>query len=294
MSVNKRLTETLHHATVIPFNKESKFVLFSDCHRGVNDWADDFAHNQSIFFYALQWYNQREYTYIEVGDGDEMWENRDFNDIRQAHSHVFWEMAKFHQAGRFLMIYGNHDMEKREPKVLARDFYSYYEERSGEQRPLFPNMVSYESLLLKPSDGGKPILVLHGHQADPVNDRYWWVGRLFSRCFWKPLQLVGLHDFTSPAKNYSKRLAVDQRLIDWTASRNLITIAGHTHRSRFPDKYEVAYYNTGSCVHPRSITGLEIKDGEIMLVKWAVTPDQNGTLRIERQLLEGPRRLIGD
>jgi predicted phosphodiesterase len=228
-----------------------------------------------------------------VGDGDELWENLSFREIRRSHSHIFWELAKFFREGRLLMLFGNHDMEKHDRRMVQRDMYSYYEERSGTQQPLFPNITIYESLLLQPADGGNNIFVFHGHQADPINDRLWWLGKFFNRYFWKPLQLIGLHDPTSPAQNFVKRNKVEQRLTDWTRDNNLIILTGHTHRSRFPDKYEVPYYNAGSCVHPRCITAIEISGGEIVLVKWSVTPDENGVLRIERQEIEGPRKLIG-
>jgi UDP-2,3-diacylglucosamine pyrophosphatase LpxH len=284
----------LKNAKVIPFNQNSKLILFSDCHRGVNDWADDFAHNQTIFFYAIQQYNQQKFTYIEVGDGDEMWENRHFGDIRKAHSHIFWELAKFYEDNRLYMLYGNHDIEKRYRRVVSRNLYSYIEDRSGLKKPLFPNIKVHESLLLRPPSGEKNILVLHGHQADPMNDKYWWIGKFFNRTFWKYFQLMGIKDPTSPAKNFRIRNKVEQRLIEWTKANNLITIAGHTHRSRFPDKFEVPYYNDGSCVHPRCITGIEIVNGEIILVKWGVTCDQAGVLKIERKVIEGPRRILSN
>lgn len=293
MSVEQRLDQVLDSAKTLPLTPESKLVFFSDCHRGVNDWADDFAHNQTIFFHAIQQYNQENFTYIEVGDGDELWENSHFSEIRKSHSHIFWELSKFYREGRLIMLYGNHDIEKRYPKVAERDLYTYLEDRSRELKPLFPNITVHESLVFRPSDGGKVILVLHGHQADPANDRFWRWGKFFSRHFWKPLQLLGIHDFTSAAKNYVKGNKVESRLIAWTAQNNLITIAGHTHRPRFPDKFEVPYYNSGSCVHPRCITAIEIARGEITLVKWCIASDQNGVLTIQRQEIDGPRRLIG-
>jgi UDP-2,3-diacylglucosamine pyrophosphatase LpxH len=293
MSVNNRLTQTLRNAKIIPFDLNSKFVFFSDCHRGVNDWADDFAHNQTIFFHALQSYNREKFTYVEVGDGDEMWENKQFMEIRKSHSHIFWELSKFYHDGRFLMLYGNHDIEKRDRRVVRRNLHSYLEDRSGERKPLFPGITVHESLLLKPVGGGKSIFVLHGHQADPINDRYWRLGKFLCRNFWKPLQLLGIKDRTSPAQNFYKRNKVEKRLINWTRENNLITIAGHTHRSRFPDKFDTPYYNDGSGVHPRCITGIEISQGEIVLVKWAVACDLNGALYIQRSEIEGPRRLIG-
>ena len=73
---------------------------------------------------------------------------------------------------------------------------------------------------------------------------------------------------------------------------NIFTITGHTHRPRFPEPGDIAYFNDGSCVHPRSITGLEIENGEISLVKWNISTTEDGTLKVVRLLLEGPQKLI--
>ena len=97
-STGERLSEVYEEARrdqVIPVDDSSKIVLFSDCHRGDNSWADDFARNQILFFHALNYYNAQGFTYIEVGDGDELWENADFDKIRRAHSHIFWKLKEF-------------------------------------------------------------------------------------------------------------------------------------------------------------------------------------------------------
>jgi hypothetical protein len=50
---NKRLKEVYENAKKITFDNSDKFILFSDCHRGDGSWADDFAHNENVFFHAL-------------------------------------------------------------------------------------------------------------------------------------------------------------------------------------------------------------------------------------------------
>lgn len=47
----------------------------------------------------------------------------------------------------------------------------------------------------------------------------------------------------------------------------------------------------GSCVHPRCITGIEIVDGNIMLIKWCTKAKDDGTLFIRRDVIAGPRKL---
>jgi len=49
--------------------------------------------------------------------------------------------------------------------------------------------------------------------------------------------------------------------------------------------------NNCSCVHPRSITGFEIQNGEITLIKWFVKSKEDGLLQIAREVIVGPKKL---
>ena len=44
-------------------------------------------------------------------------------------------------------------------------------------------------------------------------------------------------------------------------------------------------------VHPQCITGLEIENNAITLVKWAISTTPDRLLYIERQVLDGPERI---
>jgi len=44
-------------------------------------------------------------------------------------------------------------------------------------------------------------------------------------------------------------------------------------------------------VHPRCVTGIEIQNNEIMLIKWRFKPNENGALYVTREILEGPKEL---
>ena len=72
MSTFKRLTEVFDSAREITFDDSDKIIFFSDCHRGDGSWSDEFDDNQDIFFHALNYYFKQGYTYIEVGDGEEL------------------------------------------------------------------------------------------------------------------------------------------------------------------------------------------------------------------------------
>ena len=113
MSYDSRLSRAFHNAPVLPLHMRSRYVLISDCHRGSGNSNDNFLKNQNLYFTALKHYYDCGFTYIELGDGDELWENRKMSQIIEIHNNVFWLLSLFYNAGRLYLIYGNHDMEKK-------------------------------------------------------------------------------------------------------------------------------------------------------------------------------------
>lgn len=286
-----RLSQVFGSAEEIPFDDSSKIILMSDCHRGDGSWADDFSRNQNLFFAALTHYYNENYTYIEIGDGDELWKNSRFSDIMQVHSDVFWLMSKFYDEGRLHLIFGNHDIVKKSSRFVRNNCRCRFAEREKRNITLFDNIKFHEGLILKHAVTGDEIFLVHGHQADYMNDRLWMLSRFLVRHIWRPLELHGVNDPTSAARNYQKKEAIDRILLMWVKGKNQMLIAGHTHRPMFPAAGEPPYFNDGSCVHPRCITGIEIADGCIMLVKWCVKTKDDGTLFVGREVLAGPTKL---
>ena len=291
MNALKRVSQVFKTAEQIPFDDSSRFVLMSDCHRGDGSWADDFSKNQNLYFAALTHYYNENFTYIELGDGDELWENSRFSDIKQIHSDVFWLLSKFYNEDRLYMIYGNHDMVKKDKRFVKNNLYKYYHEPTRRHILLFKSIKLHEGLVLRDRFTNDIILLIHGHQVDCLNDRMWKLARFLVRCLWRPLTTFGVNDPTRTAKNYKKKETAEKRLTEWVIREKHMLIAGHTHRPMFPEVGEPIYFNDGSCVHPRCITGIEIADGYIMLVKWNVKTRGDGTLFIGREVLAGPRKL---
>ena len=159
---------------------------------------------------------------------------------------------------------------------------------------LFPGIIIYEAALLD-----NHILMWHGHQADPSCLGFRAsVAKFFVGGFWPGMQRLGFKDPTRAANNPGRGNKTDALLHQWATSnpyRIDTIIAGHTHRPVFqnltltekrlldskigtPDieqkTPDPSYYNTGSCVHPRCITGIEItfsqeQKPEFTLIKWA-------------------------
>jgi UDP-2,3-diacylglucosamine pyrophosphatase LpxH len=275
MAAGNRIQEAYDNAKRLRFTDDDKFIIFSDVHRGVNDWGDDFAKNQLLYFHAMESYFDNGFTYIENGDGDELGEIWNFNRILRSHKHIFMLLRKFHRKERLYMIHGNHDMVRKFFNQVKRTLHSFINDRTDKEEELFDEIKVHSGIVLEYGDTGKEILIIHGHQEDWFNYYFWWIGRLFLPV-WRGVgqKILGIKDPTSPAQNWSKRSKLEDKMINWLTHKPYILIVGHTHRSKYPSIHESGsgysdkYFNCGSCVHPRCITGIEIKNGEIELVKW--------------------------
>jgi predicted phosphodiesterase len=262
--------------------KGDKFVIVSDAHRGTGDTNDNFAQNQNIYFHALSHYYDRGYTYIELGDGDELWENKRFEPIIAEYSHIFWLLDRFYKDGRLIMLYGNHDMVKRNPAFRSAHMSELPAEPGYESMRIFTGLDCPESLILSNEEHGKSFYLTHGHQVEPLNSTFWRLARFLVRHLWRPMESLGFKQPLGTAEHRNKKETAERRLIKWCADTGKSLIAGHTHRPRFPEPGAAQYFNSGSCVHPRCITALEICYGTINLVKWAVESGKDGTLKIAR------------
>ena len=292
----KRLSQIYESAKRIPIGDSDRIILMSDCHRGDGSNADDFFKNENLYLTALNHYYNRGYTYIEIGDGDELWENKRSSEIIDEHLDVFLVLRKFYLDNRLYFIYGNHDMVKRNLKYLSANFYSFYDKRRKREIPLFENITVHEGLVLEYREDGNPpinknILLVHGHQVDDLNSSVWKFSRFLVRYLWKPLELFGINDPTSAAQNQEKKEKIGKRLTEWVIRNDHMLVAGHNHRPMFPELGEPLYFNDGSCVHPLFITGIEIDQGKISLIKWSVKPRKNGLLYVGRDIIAGPTAL---
>lgn len=264
----KRLNHAFADAPQIPLSNCSQYVLFSDCHRGNGTSNDNFLKNQNLYFAALNYYYEHNFCYIELGDGDELWENRHFEAIKEIHSNVFWLLTLFYEKGRLWMLYGNHDMQKKNLHP-------------------FSDCCFHEGLILKDCSNLKSLYLTHGHQADFFNSVLWQVSRFLVRYLWRPLEQFGVLDPTSAAKNYHVKKRTERKLENWAKSNDTILITGHTHRPLLGSK-ESPYFNTGSCVHPRCITCIEIVKKQFFLVKWTIATREDRSLFVSREILAGP------
>jgi UDP-2,3-diacylglucosamine pyrophosphatase LpxH len=277
MSTSTRLGRAFATCQHIPADGASRFVFMSDCHRGLGDGADDFAQNVPLWHAAMEHYWREGYTYFELGDGDELWENHSFPQIVRAHREVFAVLERFHRAGRLHMLYGNHDIVKRGAKWRKKNICGCITPGDRLRVPFFKGLQIHEALIINGADG-RQYYLCHGHQADIFNSTLWRLTRFCVRTVWTPLEVFGLREPFRVSANPKHLDKVERRLADWGAEQDAILIAGHTHRAYWDGSAGSGYANDGCCVHPGEITALELTDGKLCLAQWRVHSRADGGL----------------
>lgn len=266
----RRMTQAYQTARTVLFDDNSRFVFFSDLHRGDSSRSDAFASNEDLFIGALRHYLRRGFSYVEVGDGDELWQNRRFSDVKRAHQPTFDLLHRFDAAGRLHMIFGNHDIQGFQRRVMRKD-----------------GLTAREGLVLKHAQTGRRIFAVHGHQVDFKSDALYRLSRLIIRHFWRHIQNLGIAGVVSSIGESRNRETLRHRVSEWIEAHKQMVICGHTHTPRFAKPGSPPYFNAGSGVFDGYITGLEIQNGEIALVKWL----RSEWGRAERWLMAPPRRM---
>ncbi|MEO7445732.1 MAG: metallophosphoesterase [Ferruginibacter sp.] len=265
-----------------------RFIIFSDQHKGNGDEGDDFATNAVNYVAALNFYNEQNYNYINLGDAEELWKYSP-KEVLSHYADCFHAENFFHRRGSYYKTFGNHDITWKNKLDVNLWFNKVF------RLPL----PVWEGILLKFVTAEKPfnIFVTHGHQGDKMSDNNhmstWMVSHL-----WRPLQRYLRINVNTPAKDYVLRDRHNILMYEWShLQENLVLITGHTHKPVFAaglysdhpnntipiNKIDTAekittlrpsYFNTGCCCfNDGDITGIEISEGAIRLVKWHFTGD---------------------
>jgi len=264
--------------TVIDTNlHEDRFIIFSDQHKGNRSGADDFSPCEKNYIAALDHYNSNAYTFISLGDSEELWKFK-APEIITANAMALKAEAAF-QPKRYYRTFGNHDIMWKN----TLDVMMYLKNVFRLPMPV------YEGIILRNRSGSElpNVFLTHGHQGDLMSDNNalstWVVAHL-----WMPLQRYLRINVNSPSTSYGLRNAHNKMMHEWSSrQQDMILITGHTHQPVFASgKYfdhpsnniptvepremvKPSYFNSGCCCFSDGdITGIEIADGMIRLVKW--------------------------
>ena len=254
-----------------------KFIVFSDQHKGNKSWADDFKQSEVNYIAALEYYYQHGFTFINLGDSEELWKFKTV-DLVAGNEKALRTEAAFHP-DRYIRTFGNHDIIWKDKFAVAFYLKKYF------VQPL----AVYEGIILKIKGLGIPlnIFLTHGHQGDLMSDNNalstWIVAHI-----WMPLQRLLRININSASKDFSLRNQHNKMMYEWSSKeKNLLLITGHTHSPVFAagryynhpsnrietledhEHLSPVYFNTGCCCFDDGdITGIEIEGECIRLIKW--------------------------
>jgi predicted phosphodiesterase len=303
---------------IIDFDaSRQKFIILSDQHKGARNGADDFAQAEKNYLAALSYYYQNNFYYINLGDSEELWENT-LPAVKKHNAATFEKEKMFLRQNRFTKIFGNHDLYWGNDPLASFELETIYGQKvtiyegiilrtgfnehalqifctHGHQgdkqsdgnwfskwfvasvwQPLQaylkinPNTPAYNTqlktlhntLMYEWSSSRKNTLLVTGHTHQPVFASLTLLERLYQQ-----LEIARQQKDTAAVKEITShitgRLVKGEEGMDFT-------------------KFTPGYFNSGCCCFSDGdITGIEIADGKIRLVKWEY--EQGAS---ERKILE--------
>jgi len=290
---------------IIKFDpQKDKFIILSDQHKGARDGMDIFAKAAKNYLAALDHYHKNEFFYINLGDSEELWENL-FITVKRHNKATFEKEKLFLHRKAFIKIFGNHDLYWANDPLAPVGLLQIYGERlkiyegailqtkikdkilsiymtHGHQGDLQsdgnwfskwfvsdiwapfqsylrinPNTpannddlkTAHNRMMYQWSSKRKNTLLITGHTHQPVFKSFTHIEKLYNE--------LGLAEkagdknaVTDLQKQIGKRKSKGDKLPDFTG-------------------YLDTYFNSGCCCFDDGdITGIEIADGSIRLIKW--------------------------
>jgi len=291
---------------VIPFEEHTgKFIIFSDQHKGARNGADDFMLAEPNYLAALDHYCKNDFFFISMGDNEELWENS-LNRVKKHNEATFKAEKNFITKKRFVKIFGNHDLYWDNDPLAWYQLKTIYGEKikvyegvilpvsigaralqifctHGHQgdassdgnwfskffvariwAPLQaflrinPNTPAYDAelktlhnnIMYEWSAQQKDMLLITGHTHQPVFTSLTHLERLFRKL--------------QTAKRDNDTKGVNEIEIEIKKLEKKFAAISLDYLSMKP-----SYFNSGCCCFSDGdITGIEIEEGFIRLIKW--------------------------
>lgn len=313
---------------MIQFNATDNFIIFSDQHKGARNYADDFTTNEKNYLAALSYYNSCNYQLVCLGDSEELWENT--LDAVKQHNKATFELEKlFLKRKAFIKIFGNHDLYWGNDPLAGFQLESIYGEKVKiyegliletliEEKPLQiflthghqgdlqsdgnwfskwfvsriwapfqaylqinPNTPAFNNQLKSAHNkmmydwaAAQESVLITGHTHQPVFNSLTHLERI----------LIKLD-----AANKTRDLNEQQKLQDQMLKEKI------SYGTEVPvfTALQPNYFNSGCCCfNDGDITGLEITEGKIRLIKWQYQNEVPTRVVLEETALKELRRKV--
>jgi predicted phosphodiesterase len=320
----KIIQDSAKKGFVIPFEHHTnKFIIFSDQHKGRKNGADDFMVAEPNYVSALSFYNDQGFHLISLGDSEELWENTILQ-VKKNNEDSFAAERKFVNRHAFTKVFGNHDLDWQidplAPTFLKEiygksvpafegiilqtrinnqslEFFCTHGHQGDKQSDgnwfskffvakiwaplqsylrIYPNTPAYDSglkslhnrIMYEWSESQHNLVLITGHTHQPVFASLTHIERL--------------------QRNQQKALRENNP--EWAnALENEILWRRETNGNDDPYylKVKSSYFNSGCCCFSDGdITGIEIADGAIRLIKWKKTEGVSNRQVLEEMTLQ--------
>jgi len=303
---------------VIPFTNKDKFIILSDQHKGARDGADIFAKACKNYLAALDHYNKEQFFYINLGDSEELWENLIIT-IKRHNKNTFEKEKLFLKRKAFIKIFGNHDLYwDNDPLASVNLLQIYGEAVKIYEGVILKTTVNNKPLEIYMTHGHQGDLQSDGNWFSkwfvsdiwapfqsylrinpntPANNdelktahnkmMYEWSSKR------KHTLLITGHTHQPVFKSLTELEILYEKLDAAKKTNNGNEIAGldqkinalHLKAKKEPSFKGLldTYFNSGCCCFDDGdITGIEVEDGSIRLIKW----EYNKENKSERVVLE--------
>jgi len=309
---------------IVPFDlNKGRFIIFSDQHKGAKNGADDFMMSENNYVAALTYYQLNGYHFISLGDSEELWENNILSVIK--HNPLSFEAEKkFISSNAFVKIFGNHDLDwandpfaslylkeiygqtvvihegivletivkNKKLSIFCTHGHQGDAQSDGNWFSKFfvakiwaplqayvrinPNTPAYDSqlktlhnnMMYEWSAGEKDLLLITGHTHQPVFGSLTHLERIYRQL------LIARKEQN---KELIPVLEKEIQLRKWQA----------TTISEDFQNMKTCYFNSGCCCFSDGdITGIEISDGKLQLIKWKTIEGGSKRIVLEETKLE--------
>lgn len=310
---------------------EGKFIIFSDQHKGAKNGADDFMLCEPNYLAALDYYHSQGFNLLALGDCEELWENT-LNNVLKHQQPSFERYKAFIAAGRFYKVIGNHDLDwKNDPitiaqiknifgvdlpvydgvllqttiggqdlKILCTHGHQGDKASDGNWFSKFfvskiwaplqallkinPNTPAYDAslktlhnrLMYEWSHCQKNLLLITGHTHQPAFESLTHIERLYR-------QLLTAQAGGDEKLSNETRTEIQKRKFEYDhVSKDYLTM-------------KPTYFNSGCCCYnDGDVTGIEIADGCLRLVKWKKKESAPAREVLEEEGLEALSKAISE
>lgn len=304
---------------VIQLKASQRFIVFSDQHKGAKNGADNFMLAEKNYLAALSYYEKQDFCYINLGDCEELWGNS-VASVLKNNLLSFEAEKRFLKKQAFIKIFGNHDLYWDNDLLAALTLKDVFGEQvkiyegcilqtkidqqilnifltHGHQGDLQSDgnwfskwfisnvwgpLETYLQINVNTPSSNDQLKTVHNRMmADwsaQQKEALLITGHTHQPVFQSLTHLESLYRQLDLAKK-----TLDEKAILFLQQEiNLRKLQGGPE----PDfsSYQPYYFNSGCCCfNDGDITGIEIADGQIRLIRWKYN---NSNQEPERTVLE--------